>query len=244
VAGNGTCACSGDGGPAVTASLDGTDGIALDYSGNIHTIDTVINNGQYAYRIRKIDISGTINTIYSILSGYNPQSYYQSADLVIDDSGNTYFYEWPRMWVRKISQNGTRIVVAGNGGYWYPIHTGDGGPATQAPIGEISAITVDRSGNLYIVMHGAPGGSIKKVDRYGVITTIAGADQSGWQLVYGDGGLAMDAGMHYPNDIHFDPEGNLLVADEEIIRKIFKSQLRPSRLIQVTLVKYVPQGSL
>ena len=54
-------------------------------------------------------------------------------------------------------------IVAGNGGY-HKDFLGDGGPATQAPIGEIYDITLDLSGNLYIAvgnfMFGASGGMI------------------------------------------------------------------------------------
>ncbi len=220
VAGNGTCGYSGDEGPAVDAALENPDGIALDSSGNIYTIDTIIDSHQYTYRIRKIDSSGMINTIYENYAGGSSSWYYFSTDLVVDDSGNIYFFDWPNSRVRKIDQDGTTIIVAGNGSYHHDF-IGDGGPATQAPIGEIIDIAIDSSANLYISVGNfniaGPGGMIKKIDRYGIITTIAG---SGIKSISGDGGLAAEANMDLPDSISFDPQGNLFIADRSVIRKI------------------------
>jgi RHS repeat-associated protein len=223
VAGNGTCGYSGDGGPAVDATLEDPDGIALDASGNIYVIGTIINDGFYSYRIRKIDGAGIINTIAETSSGSNPKFYYSPTDLVVDAYGSIYFFDWVNNVVRKIDQKGTRTIVAGNGGNHHDF-LGDGGPATQAPIGEIYDIALDSSGNLYIAVGNfyitGPGGMIKKVDRYGVITTIAG---SGIKSITGDDGLAAEVGMDLPDSIHFDPLGNLFIADRSVIRKITNS---------------------
>ncbi|MGB6012424.1 MAG: RHS repeat-associated core domain-containing protein [Desulfobacterales bacterium] len=220
VAGNGTCGYSGDGGPAIDATLEDPDGIALDSAGNIYTIDSIIDNHQISYRIRKIDSGGIINTIYETFAGSIPSFYYFGSDLVVDIQGNIYFFDWPNSRVRKIDQDGTTIIVAGNGGYHHDF-IGDGGPATSAPIGEIIDLTLDSSGNLYIAVGNfnmaGPGGMIKKVDRYGIITTIAG---SGIKSISGDGGLTVEAGMFLPDSISFDPLGNLFIADFNVIRKI------------------------
>ena len=55
------------------------------------------------------------------------------------------------------------------------------------------------------------------MDRYGIITTIAG---SGIKTINGDGGLAAEAGMDLPYSINFDPLGNLFIGDRCFIRKI------------------------
>jgi RHS repeat-associated protein len=220
VAGNGTCGYSGDGGPAVDATLEDPDGLALDSFGNIYIIGTIINNGLYSYRIRKIDSGGIINTIAEIFSGTNPYFYYFTSDLVVDAYGNIYFCDWVNSRVRKIDQEGNMTIVAGNGGYHHDF-LGDGGPATQAPIGEIYDITLDASGNLYIAVGNfyitGPGGMIKKVDHYGIITTIAG---TGIKRISGDGDLAAEANMDLPVSISFDPLGNLFIGDRSTIRKI------------------------
>lgn len=220
VAGNGTCGFSGDGGPAIDATLEDLDGIALDPAGNIYTIDSIVDNSQISYRIRKIDKGGIINTIYEMYAGSIPSFYYFGSDLVVDAQGNIYFFDWPNSRVRKIDQDGTVTIVAGNGGYHHDF-IGDRGPATSAPIGEIIDLTLDSSGNLYIAVGNfniaGPGGMIKKVDRYGIITTIAG---TGTKWISGDGGLSSEADMDLPDSISFDPLGNLFIADFNVIRKI------------------------
>jgi sugar lactone lactonase YvrE len=57
VAGNGVYAFSGDGGPAVAASLDGPLGVAADTAGNLFIADFD------SYRVRKVDAHGIINTV-------------------------------------------------------------------------------------------------------------------------------------------------------------------------------------
>ena len=58
VAGNGTAGFSGDGGLAVSASLNNPSGVCVDNAGNIYIAD------DQNFRIRKVDaVTGIINTI-------------------------------------------------------------------------------------------------------------------------------------------------------------------------------------
>ncbi len=57
VAGNGNAAFSGDGGPAITASLNQPDGISVDRGGNLYIADTANQ------RVRMVNVNGTITTI-------------------------------------------------------------------------------------------------------------------------------------------------------------------------------------
>ena len=57
VAGNGQQTFSGDGGPALSASLDSPTGLALDPTGRLYIADT--GNG----RVRLVDTSGLIQTV-------------------------------------------------------------------------------------------------------------------------------------------------------------------------------------
>jgi len=60
-AGNGSCTFAGDGGPALAASLNGPDGVAVDGSGNVFVADT------RNFRIREITVSNKkINTVAGI----------------------------------------------------------------------------------------------------------------------------------------------------------------------------------
>ncbi len=57
VIGNGGCAYSGDGGPAVSAQLEAPYGVALDATGNLYIAD------RSNQRVRKISTSGIIGTV-------------------------------------------------------------------------------------------------------------------------------------------------------------------------------------
>ena len=63
------------------------------------------------------------------------------------------------------------------------------------------------SGNLYVTDNA--NGRVRKIDKQGIITTIAG---SGGSDLLGDGGLATDAVLTSPAGLAFDAEGNLYVA--------------------------------
>ncbi len=104
VAGNGTCAFSGDNGPATDASLCYPTGVALDKAGNLFIAD------QSNYRIRKVTPAGTITTIagtgeggYSG-EGVKPlQAVIESpVSVAVDSLGNVYINELYR--IRKIVQ--------------------------------------------------------------------------------------------------------------------------------------------
>jgi hypothetical protein len=76
------------------------------------------------------------------------------------------------------------VVGAGEGGY-----AGDGGPATQALIGEAYGCDFDTQGNLYI--SDGRTHTIRRIDKdSGVITTVAGSGRQGYS---GDGGPATEA---------------------------------------------------
>ena len=147
VAGNGTTDFSGDGGPATLASLGGPRGVAVDGTGNLFIAD-----GRY-HRVRKVDPSGIITTFAGNgthgFSGDGGAA--TSASLggphgvAADSAGNLFIAEGQR--VRKVDPSGIITTFAGNGTHGF---SGDGGPATDASLGSVSAIAVDGAGNLFI----------------------------------------------------------------------------------------------
>ncbi|HKC88191.1 MAG TPA: hypothetical protein VKG02_19550, partial [Blastocatellia bacterium] len=72
----------------------------------------------------------------------------------------------------------------------------------------MSAVVFDNVGNLYIADY---DGRIRRVSTgSGIITTVAGKGDSTFG---GDGGPAILAGLHSPNDLAFDSAGNIYIAD-------------------------------
>ena len=94
---------------------------------------------------------------------------------------------------------------------------GDGGPADKAIVVGARAVCIDGKGNTYICER--EGSAVRKVDDKGIITTIAGTSERGYQ---GDTGPAKDAVFDGPKGIRCDMDGNLYVVDCEnhCIRKI------------------------
>jgi hypothetical protein len=101
--------------------------------------------------------------------------------------------------------------VAGNG-QWGT--SGDGGVATNAELSNPSGMAVDDTGSLFIADTG--NNLIRKVDTYGIITTVAGngyGSGTGSGGYSGDGGAATNAELNQPQDVAVDATGNLFIAD-------------------------------
>jgi len=146
VAGNGVAGFSGDGGPAVSASLTRPYGVAVDAARNIFIADTGNT------RIRQVRLDGTIVTIAGDgTGGFTGDGGPASAaritvqSLFVDASGNLYFSGGPR--IRKIGTDGVITTIAGSGGIGF---AGDGGLATKATFDNPVGMTMDAAGNFYI----------------------------------------------------------------------------------------------
>jgi uncharacterized protein (TIGR03437 family) len=129
------------------------------------------------------------------------------AGLAVDASGNLYIVDTQNARVRKVDTNGVITTVVGNGAFG---HTGDGGSATSAQLSP-GAVAVDSSFNLYITDSGT---WVRKVDKNGVITTVAGDGTLGDT---GDGGSATSAEVG-AFSIAVDAAGNLYIAGGPVRR--------------------------
>ena len=147
VAGNGTLGFSGDNGPAISATLNAPNGVAVDSAGNLYINDC----GNY--RIRKVT-NGVITTVAGNgtlgFSGDNgPATSAQlnsPSGVAVDSAGNLYIADFGNNRIRKVS-NGVIATVAGNGTQGF---SGDNGPATSAELSYPEGVAVDSAGNLYI----------------------------------------------------------------------------------------------
>jgi hypothetical protein len=225
----GACGYSGDGGLATGANLNRPYRVVVDSADNVFIAD------QSNCLIRKVTPGGTITSVVgkspSLACGYSGDSGSATAaeinqpdGVALDKSGNLYISDYANQVVRMVSC----LTVTSTGGTCTPkagqtkgdIYTfagnntkgagysGDGGPATSAQLYYPYDVAVDVSGNVYIV--DAYNMRVRKVNTSGVISTFAGNGASGYE---GDGGLATDTSLYYPEGVGVDGAGDILIAD-------------------------------
>ena len=112
-----TGAFSGDGGPAINASLNNPTAIAFDSTGVLYIAD------QFNQRIRRVTLDSTITTIAGNGSaGYAGDggsalaaSLNFPGAITADAGGNIYFNDDENFVTRRVSTGGIITTVAGNG---------------------------------------------------------------------------------------------------------------------------------
>ncbi len=201
---------AGDGGAAQQASFSNPPALTLDGAGNIFIADQ--GNG----RIRRIDARTNIVTTVAG-KGYEDGAASRGdggpaldavlefpQDVKVDRAGNIYILQRGR--IRKVTPDGIINTVVGDGERGY---RGDGDLGTRARFGEGYQIALDASGNLYYA--DTNNQRIRKLDaQTGIITTIVGTGRAGFS---GDGGVATQAEIRFPNAVAFDRAGNLYFTD-------------------------------
>lgn len=197
---------SGDGGPAVDATLHpGYGGLSVDAAGNVYFSD------YYNRRIRKVDSRGVITTV----AGNGNRGYGgdggpavdamlgEVEDIALDNAGNLYIHDAENNCIRKVDANGIITTVAGNGPSgerWC-----DRCSALDTHLRVSNNVALDARGNLYI--GNTSVNLIRKVDTAGVISTVAG-------MGYGFEGHTISDGPALgtpvtPIALAADPSGNL-----------------------------------
>lgn len=181
---------SGDGGPAVNAELSNLAAVAVDGNGNLYIADTGNN------KIRKVDaVTKQISTVagaggydYSGDGGSALDAQLRSpSGVAVDADGNLYIADKYNNRIRRVDTNGIISTIAGTGDSEF---SGDNGPADEAELSSPGGIAIDGDGNLYIA--DTSNHRIRKIDTAGIITTVAGSDDSGYS---GDG--ARPSGLDY-----------------------------------------------
>jgi hypothetical protein len=214
VAGNNEQGFSGDGGSAITASLDTPTAVAIDKNGNLYIADS--NN----HRIRVVT-NGTISTFAGNgTKGYSGDGgaatsalLYTPRGVAVDANGVVYIGDTGNHVVRKVS-SGTISTIAGNAqqqGFY-----GDGGTAGFAALDTPTGVAVDASGNVYVA------DSNNHRVRLLSGTTLSTFAGNGTAAFSGDGGAATSASIAFPLGVTADTTGNIYVADSNnnVIRRI------------------------
>lgn len=195
ICGTGARAYSGDGGPAEQAVLDLPAAVAFGEDGALFILD------QANQVVRRVDPNGIIDRfagqcIIGVCdAGESPQACPGSDRLscILDDDPE-----------------------AGCSQPCATAFAGDGGPALDArlaqPVGQAAdpagRLVFDGEGNL--IFADTKNHRIRKIDKAGIISTIAGNGTAGHA---GDGGPAVEAELDHPVDVDVGPDGRVYFAD-------------------------------
>lgn len=183
------------------------DALTLDGAGNLY-VATLDDD-----RVQRVTPTGTITTIAGgVGEGFSGDGGPATAaqlhapqGLAVDPEGNLYIADTYNHRIRKVDPAGTITTIAGNGSQR---SAGDGGPAIQAEFRYPVDVALDDTGNLYVAE--AEGARIRRIDRGGRISTVAGTGDQGDS---GDGGPAIQAQFTFALSIAVDASGNLYIAD-------------------------------
>lgn len=202
----------GDGGLATEAILKSTAGVAISTDGSFYIADAS------DHRIRRVTSDGIITTIAGTgEQGYNDDGGLASdaklnypRNIVIANDNSIYFIDSYNYRIRKITPDGTISTVVGTGvrGHRY---TGYGGyHATSIKLtGATAGLAIDQDGSLYFADESRY--VVFKVHTNGKIIRVAGIP--GYHGFFGDGGLAIHAGLSQPNNLKLGPDGSLYIVD-------------------------------
>ena len=192
LAGTGMWGSSGDGGPATEADLKYPSGLAVDTAGNVYIAET------YNYRVRKVDTSGTINTLagtgtlgYSGDGGLATQAQFDRPQgVAVDAVGNIYIIDHGNGRLRKIDSLGIVSTLAGSGDSKYP---SGGGPVQSDSVSLTypRGGALDSAGNFFFT----DNGSLWKLTPEATISAVS------------------LSGMKFSFGVASDAVGNVYVAD-------------------------------
>ncbi|MGE5271593.1 MAG: hypothetical protein ACM3JG_18185, partial [Thiohalocapsa sp.] len=221
LAGTGTPAYSGDGGPASEAGLAEPNGLALSRDERLLYVTDVADN-----RVRVVYLAaGTIATFAGTGAAEHSgdggparaAGTFGTRAVKVGSDGTVYILERQGSSLRAVDPaTGIISTIAGTTERGY---AGDGGPALAAVFDAPKEMAIDRDGSLLIV--DTENHAIRRIDRNtGIVTHVAGGRQGG----DGDGGPAAIAGLDRPHGAVVGPDGAIYIGDtnNHRIRKLVR----------------------
>ena len=210
IGGDGSKSYQGDGGPLANATFNGMHNCAITPSDDLYIADS------WNHCIRKVDAkTGVISTFAGTgeagFLGDGGPAREAKFDFImcitLNPAGDQlYIADLKNRRIRAIDlATGIVRTVAGNGKKGVPK---DGGKATASPLIDPRAVTVDSTGNVYVLERS--GHALRVVDADGNIQTVAGTGKSGH-----DDGPALEATFKSPKHICIDDQDNVFIADDQ-----------------------------
>jgi sugar lactone lactonase YvrE len=189
--------------------------LAVAKDGSAYVADTLNN------RVRRLDPNGTVTAVTALHVTQPMGVAFRGDELLVSDWGNAF--------IRGLRGGGTPRVVAGTGN---AAHCGDGGPAHGAGAGAPHDVVTDGRGNTYVA--DIVLGVVRRIDRAGRVTTVAGrplhcpsgnpaftgAAPCPPPAAAGDGGPATRAVLRAPGYLLVDRYDNLYISDGGRVRYV------------------------
>ena len=209
IAGTGEISDSGDGGPALDATMGFGGGFDFGPDGSIYISDNTFS------RIRQVQPDGTIRTILGIgeggmePTGYGPETPIRFPERIRVDADNNRLLVADTMNHRVLSVDLDSLEtrsLAGTG------EAGFGGEGELAELAQLHApvgVEVDLAGGVLVA--DMENMVIRQITSGGVLLTIAGSDA--WDAEPVDSAAALDFPMNRPAGLAWTPDGDLIVAE-------------------------------
>ncbi len=212
VVGNGTKGYSGDGGPALQASLNEPYEVRFDSVGNLYFVERL------NHVVRRVDSkTGIILTVAGCgKEGFGGDGGPASQALLkqphsigFDRNGDLYICDILNHRIRKVDmKTGLISTFAGTG---EKKAVADGSPIAGSPLNGPRALDFDSEGNLWLALR--EGNVVLKLDlSKQTIQRVAGTGNQGFT---GNGGPAIGATLSGPKGLSIGPDGNVYLADTE-----------------------------
>ncbi|GLZ00202.1 NHL repeat-containing protein [Actinoplanes sp. NBRC 103695] len=217
IAGTGSSGWQADGVAAASTNVSSPQGLLVSADGTTITFADSADR-----RIRQFTVGGTIATI----AGTGVQgrvdgdaltvaTLYQPMDVVFGPNGALYIADGTGNQIRRLS-NGVITTIAGSASGTGGV-TGDGGlAAVAARLYNPASLAIDPAGNLYEAEVNVASGLVRRIDRNGVISNIAGT--AGITGGYTGSGVSTSSRLFAPGGMIFDAAGNLYITDQNAQR--------------------------